>query len=505
MKQERKEKMPKRNKFSRSHYNLLTMNMGELIPIYCDEVIPGDIWRHRTSALIRCTPQLHPVMHPVNVRIHSWFVPLRLIWDDYEDFFTGGNDGDQTPTHPYINLTSVSEGSLYDYLGFPPGTYTFDANALFLRAYNKIYNEHYRDQDLCTETTIDTTSGEDTTTTDSIQKVSWEKDRLTTCRGDTQRGSDVSIPLSGDMDVVLNSDDADSNLFRNASTGVVMAGNIYAESGTGKTEIEGGTNGVIDPNGRWDADVSTGGGITLEDLRLTIGKQRYMEIMQRAGARYGEYARAIFGVNNPDARLQIPEYLGGGRQTISFSEVIATADDDTTGTVVGGLKGHGIAAIRTRRYKRFFPEHGIVMSLMSVVPRAIYTQAIERQLIRGVNTVKEDYFVPQLQGIGDDEIFDHEVYVEAASQTSVFGYQNRYEEYRTKESRVSGEMNSDPGYDRHMGRVHASEPSLNQSFIECNPTKRCFSSTSVDSLQVMVSHSIQARRPIGKTGLPSKL
>jgi hypothetical protein len=475
--------------------------MGELIPIYCDEVIPGDIWQHRVSALIRLNAQVYPVMHPVRVRIHSWYVPNRLIWDDYEDFFTGGNDGDQTPTHPYITLASVTEGSLHDYLGFPPGTYSASANALFFRAYQKIYNEHYRDQDLITEATISTESGADSTTSTSIKKVAWEKDRFTTARTTTQRGTDISIPLlgtapciqDGNLTLVDEDDETYTRLVSTSGSSVTLSPNS------------------VDPGDYLnyysgiDANLAAASGVALEDLRLALGKQRYMEIMNRAGARYGEYARAIFGVNNPDSRLQIPEYLGGGRQTVSFSEILATADDDTTGTEVGDQKGHGIAAIRTRRYRRFFPEHGIVMTLMSVVPRAIYTQALERQLIRGVNTVKEDYFVPQLQGIGDDEIYDQEVYAEAASASSVFGYQNRYEEYRSKDSRVSGEMNSSPNYNRHLGRIHGSEPSLNQSFIECNPSKRIFADTVSDAMQCMISHNIQTRRPVGRTGLPSKI
>jgi hypothetical protein len=493
--------MPKRNRFSRSHYNLLTMNMGELIPVYCDEVIPGDIWQHRISALIRLSAQVYPVMHPVRVRIHSWYVPLRLIWDDYEDFFTGGNDGDQTPTHPYKSVTNPTEGSLYDYLGLVPGTYQIAFNILYARAYQKIYNEHYRDQDLVTEATISTDSGIDTTTSVSVKKVAWEKDRFTTARTSTQRGSDITIPLLGtapciqDGNLTLIDDDDVTTTRLCSTTGTNVS---LSPSSVDPGDYLNYYSGI-------DADLSSASGVSLEELRLALGKQRYMEIMNRAGARYGEYARAIFGVNNPDSRLQIPEYLGGGRQTISFSEILATADDDTTGTEVGDQKGHGIAAIRTRRYRRFFPEHGIVMSLMSVVPRAIYTQANERQLTRGPSCIKEDYFVPQLQGIGDDEIYDFEVYAEAASQTSVFGYQNRYEEYRSKDSRVSGEMRSSPNYNRHLGRIHGSEPSLNQSFIECNPSKRIFADTSSDSMQCMVSHNIQTRRPIGKTGLPSKI
>jgi hypothetical protein len=498
--------MPKRNKFSRSHYNLLTMNMGELIPIYCDEVIPGDIWQQRTSALIRVSPQVKPTMHPVRVRIHHWYVPTRLIWDDYEDFYTGGQDGTETPTHPYYSIGStVNEGSLFDYLGYPPGTYPYgqNINALFLRAYQTIYNEHYRDQDLISEYPVAKTSGLDSTTNENVRKVAWEKDRFTTARSSTQRGDDISIPLGDSAPVVTNGEVPRFEGHVSSFPGTLSwhTGNVVSMQPTsGYTD---GEQLQFESESGLEADLSGVAGITLEDLRLALGRQRYMEIMNRAGARYGEYARAIFNVNNPDSRLQIPEYLGGGRQTISFSEILATAEG--TSTDVGDLKGHGIAAMRTRRYRRFIPEHGIIMSLMSVVPRTIYTQAIERQLLRNYDTVKEDYFVPQLQGIGDDEIYNNEVYGLHSNPGTVFGYHNRYEEYRSKESRVSGEMNSSPGYNWHLGRIHAGDIALNQSFIDCNPSKRILADQASDSLQVMASHSIQTRRPIGRTGMPSKI
>lgn len=496
--------MPKRNKFSRSHYNLLTCNMGELIPVYWDEVLPGDIWQQRTSALIRLSAQVYPTMHPVRIRMHHWYVPIRLIWEDYEDFFTGGNDGNEMPGHPYITYPDpVVEGSLHDYMGIPPGSHSYyRANALPFRAYAKIYNEHYRDQDLISELIIDETSGSDTTTNMDIVKVAWEKDRFTTARTTTQRGDDISIPLLGDADVI--SDGQAMKLVESVSgisgtLGSTASGsnvNAMADPWTGSQSLKYDDQGL-------KTDLSSSSGVTLEDLRLAIGKQRYMEIMQRAGARYGEYARAIFNVNNPDSRLQIPEYLGGGRQTVAFSEILATAEG--TNTDVGDLKGHGIAAIRTRRYRRFVPEHGIIMTLMSVVPRAIYTQSLERQMCRNVAEVKEDYFVPQLQGIGDGEIVNREVYALHSNPNGTFGYQNRYEEYRSKDSRVAGSMRSTPNYNRHLGRIHSSDVSLNQSFIECNPSKRIFADTQSDCLQCMISHSIQTRRPVGRTGMPTKI
>lgn len=496
--------MPKRNKFSRSHYNLLTCNMGELIPIYWDEVIPGDIWQHRTSALIRLNAQVYPVMHPVKVRIHHWYVPYRLLWEDYEDFFTGGNDGTETPGFPRMAPTgTVTAGELLNYLGLPVGTPTAQIfNAMPVRAYTKIYNDHYRDQDLITELTMSVASGVDGTTNRTLQNVSWEKDIFTTARTTTQRGSDLSIPLTGNADVVPTGNEQPTFKF----TG--DAGPFAMRSTLSTTNLDWNSSPSVTAQAEWsdpklEADMSSVSGVTLEDLRLAIGKQRYMEIMQRAGARYGEYARAIFGVNNPDARLQLPEYLGGGKQTIAFSEILATAEG--TNTEVGDQKGHGIAAIRTRRYRRFVPEHGIIMSLMSVVPRAIYAHHIERQMNRNASTVKEDYFTPQLQGIGDDEILNNEVYALHSSPSGVFGYQNRYEEYRTKLSRVTAEMEESPNYNRHLARILSGTPALNQSFIECSPSKRIFADTSPDAMQCMISHSIQTRRPVGRTGMPSKI
>ena len=497
--------MPKRNKFSRSHYNLMTCNMGELIPVYWDEVLPGDVWQQRTSALIRLSAQVYPTMHPVRIRLHHWYIPTRLIWEDYEDFFTGGDDGTVTPQHPHINYPDpVVEGSLFDYMGIPTGSHTnVTCNALPFRAYAKIYNEHYRDQDLCSEKVIDLTSGVDTTTDTDVQKVAWEKDRFTTCRSTTQRGDDISIPLVGDADVLA--DGGLSLMGQTSSVSQALVSHTDGQTVKGAAGVWTSGEGLeySDVLGGLKADLSSASGVTLEDLRLAIGKQRYMEIMQRAGARYGEYARAIFGVNNPDSRLQIPEYLGGGRQTVAFSEILATAEG--INTEVGDLKGHGIAAIRTRRYRRFVPEHGFIMTLMSVVPRAIYTQSLDRQMIRNNNTVKEDYFVPQLQGIGDDEILNREVYSLHSNPNGIFGYQNRYEEYRSKDSRVSGSMRSSPNYNRHLGRIHSSNPALNSTFIECNPSKRIFADTISDSLQCMISHSIQTRRPVGRTGMPSKI
>ena len=172
----------KRSKFSLSHYKLLTCNFGELIPLTWFSVLPSDSIQHRTNMLVRLSPLLSPIMHPVIVRIHHWFVPLRLIWDDFEDFITGGEDGLDTSVHPYIDITTGTEGKITDYLGVPTGSYSPDlrCSALPFRAYTKIFNEHYRDQQLVTELAIDTSSGADTTTpSNNPQNVAWQKDYFT--------------------------------------------------------------------------------------------------------------------------------------------------------------------------------------------------------------------------------------------------------------------------------------------------------------------------------------
>lgn len=489
----------KRNKFGLSHYKLATMDMGNLIPLAWFEALPGDTIQQATSALIRCSPLVAPVMHPCLVRIHHWFVPNRLIWDNFEDFITGGDDGQDATAHPYIDASSVTEGSLADYLGVPVGSYTPDLrfSALPFRAYNLIYNEHYRDEDLITELTVDTGDGADTTTDTDVQRVAWGKDYFTTSRPWEQKGAQVLIPL-GDAAPVTgigipnqNFPLSSVNVYESGGTNPTYAGarSMSNEANADKTAYieedpdNAGYPGVY-------ADLSAATGIPVNDLRLALAIQRYQEARAIYGSRYVEYLRYL-GVRGSDSRLQSPEFLGGGKNTIQFSEVLQTAEGTDP---VGSLKGHGIAALRSNRYRRFFEEHGIVMTLASVIPKTIYAQGLHKKWSR---TVKEDYFQRELQMIGEDEVYNKEVYAAHSAPDEIFAYQARYDEYRSHPSQVSGEFLSTLDH-WHLARIFASDPALNQSFIECNPTKRVFASTNTDCLYVMANHSIQARRMIAK-------
>lgn len=495
----------KRNKFSLSHYKLLTCDMGYLIPLTHFHVLPGDTIQQATSTLIRVSPLLAPVMHPVRVRIHHWYVPFRLIWDDFEDFITGGEDGLDATVPPYITMNfdaSSYESTLMDYLGIPTINYsgkTIKVSALPARAYHLIFNECYRDQDLVSKQSFLTTSGADgTTPMHACNSVAWEKDYFTTARTSESKGDAIVIPFGTDGVPVRGIGKGNQTYaagpfgaYETDGTGVDSYANASYIDGTTpsnySTLIEQDPDNPGYPNIRADM---TGLGIDMNDLRLSIALQRYQEARARYGSRYVEYLRYL-GVRSSDARLQKPEYLGGGRQVIQFSEVLNHSETDT-----GEMVGHGIAAMRTNKYRRFFEEHGIVMTLMSVLPKTIYTQGLHRHLSF---EVKEDLYQRELANIGDQEILNKEIYVDAADPEDTFGFQERYAEYRQMPSTIGGEFRSTLNY-WHMGRIFGTEPALNASFIQSVPTKRMLASQSTDALYVMANHSIQARRPILKRG-----
>lgn len=477
----------KRSKFSLSNYKLFTCDQGELVPCGLTEVLPGDTIQQATSALIRVSPLLAPVMHPVEVRIHHWFVPHRIIWEDWENFITGGPDGMDASVFPTITIgggSGAAVGSLADYLGVPTGVNNIEVSALPFRAYAKIFNENYRDQDLVTPLTIDETSGPDTTTNTALQNCAWEKDYFTSARPWTQKGPEVTVPLG------------DSAPVRTPAT--TTAANVTLVDGAGNprgltVNILGNTQqttAVVSASNALYADLSMATAASINDLREAFALQRYEEARARYGSRYTEYLRYL-GVRSSDARLQRPEYLGGGKQTIQFSEVLQTGvTTDGNATGVGNLKGHGIGAMRSNRYRKFFEEHGYVMTLMSVKPRTMYMQGLPRTWNR---RTKEDFFQKELQHIGQQEILNKELYAAHTSPDGVFGYQDRYDEYRRTESTIAGEFRTTLNF-WHYARSFTSNPTLNADFVKSVPTNRVYQSTATDQLWVMTNHSIQARR-----------
>lgn len=482
----------KRSKFSLSHYNLFSCDPGELIPCGITEVLPGDTIQQNTSALIRCSPLLAPVMHPVHARIHHWFVPHRLVFPDFEKFITGGPDGMDDTEFPTITFaTKPGVGSLADYLGINPEVDGITVSALPFRGYALIFNEWYRDQDLQAPLALSTDPGADTTTSKALQNVGWEKDYFTSARPWEQKGPSISIPL-GDYAPVVGLAKGNDNV------GGTRNGYDYngLSSWTGQTlptdanfYMQTKPDGT--PNVR--ADLSGVSAITVNALREAMALQRFEEARARFGSRYVEYLRYL-NVRSSDARLQRPEYLGGANQTIQFSEVLQTAEGDNP---VGEMRGHGIGAMRSNRYRRFIEEHGYVYTFLTVKPRTMYAQGIPRHFNR---RTKEDFWQKELQHIGQQEILKKEIWAASSDPNGTFGFQDRYDEYRRNESRISGEFRTTMLDHWHMCRLFDSEPALNASFVRSNPTERVFAVPSQDTLYIMANHSIQARRLVAKTG-----
>lgn len=481
----------KRQKHSLSHHRLLTCDMGKLVPIGCLEVLPGDTFQHSTSMLARVSPLVTPVMHPVNVRIHHFFVPTRIIWDGFQEFITGGPDGNNADTIPQMVINDTHANGVTDYLGYPipgPGK-SYSASSLPTKAYDAIYNEYYRDQDLCPER--DGSSG-------TLATIAWEKDYLTSARPFAQKGSNITVPISGGDATVkgrngmpiqfenlsnTNVPEGSAQIQRAATTGDLIANPATASLGH--------LGGNVDDTNLW-ADLTDVANIDLATMREAFAEQRYMEARARYGSRYTEYL-AYLGVKSSDARLQRPEYLGGGKQTISFSEVLKTGSGEEPTDPIGNMSGHGIAALRSNKYRKFFEEHGYVITMLSIRPKAMYIDGLPRQFSR---LSKEDFYQKELELVGQQEILNKEVYIQGdATDENTFGYADRYREYREHPSQISAEMRGILD-SWHMARKFDAQPVLNQSFVECDPTKRIHAEQTNHAMWITCNHSIQARRMV---------
>lgn len=487
--------------------------MGYLVPIQLTEVLPGDTIQCATSLFARVAPLVSPVMHPVHLKIHHWYVPYRLVWDKFEDFITGGPDGLDTSEFPTItspDTTGFAVGSLADYLGIPTGFPGVELSALPFRAYNLIYNEWYRDQDLEEPLALSTDSGSDSTTSLDLQRGDWARDYFTTARPWPQKGMEVTVPIQGpggDQQILSNGNPptfspkpaAQTATFNNnpfVAGGFHRNGGEYVDFGspaTSSSYVSAGTPFVFGDETGLKLANGGEGSLNINTLREAFALQRFEEHRSMYGSRYVEYLRYL-GIKASDARLQRPEYLGGGKQTIQFSEVLQTAEGTNP---VGTLRGHGIAAARSNRFRRFIEEHGCIISLLLIRPISVYMQGVPRLWL---NRVKEDFWQKELEHIGQQEVKTQELYA-GADADDVFGYQNRYDQYRQHENSISGEMRSTLNY-WHMARDFAEAPTLNSDFINALPTNRVFASANTDQIYFMAAHSVQARRLLARYGNP---
>lgn len=479
-----------KHKHSLSKYRLSTLDMGQLYPIGLWEILPTDIVQANTSVMLRLLPLAAPVMHPIDVRVHWFFVPHRLTWSkelgdesDWETFITGGKDGMDASTPPTIQTTG-ERNDLLEALGLPRVA-GIDVNAMAVRAFNMTFNEWYRDQDLVPERELDDTT---------IPHIAWERDYFTQARSETQKGPAVTVPLGSAAPVFGNGLPAHGHtadgIDRPISVGTVSSTQVMAGQW---------------PSGefRWAEDESTGliaqlseaTGITVNELRRSLAIQRFQEARLQYGSRYTEYLQHSFGARPLDARMQRPEFVAGGRAKVSISEVLQTAPEINGDREfgVGDMYGHGIAGLRSRSFRKQFQEHGYLMSMLSVRPRTLYQQGVERHWLK---VDKEDYFQRELAHIGQQDVKMNELYADPLNTAEdVFGYADRYREYRRLPNEVTGDFRDLFDF-WHLGRKFDQAPALNQAFIECNPSKRIFNVQTGDSMLVAAQHRVVARRPV---------
>jgi hypothetical protein len=504
---------PKNNVFDLTHDVKLSTDIGNLTPILTMECVPGDKFDLSCESMIRLAPMVAPVMHRMDVTMHYFFVPNRILWDKWEKFITDANSGIQSPYIFYapnwyeeeqiINAQSVKT---LDYLGVPPITEegeTTKINALPLAAYQCIYNEYYRDQNLVAPVNYNLVEGNNASTWERLAELTklrnraYEHDYFTASLPFAQKGPAVDIPLG---QVELN-DSTNSGRMLRADNRNPSDGTLYAEGsefGEISTSVEGGpgTPAVYDPSGTLEVQPTT-----INELRRAFRLQEWLEKNARGGTRYIENILSHFGVKSSDSRLQRPEYITGTKSPIIISEIVQSGESNITPQ--GNLAGHGIGVSSGKAGTYFCEEHGYIIGIMSIMPKTAYQQGIPKTFLKNDPL---EYFWPSFAHIGEQEVQNQELYAYTENATDTFGYVPRYSEYKYMPSRVAGDFRTTLDY-WHLGRIFEEEPALNETFITCTPenNSRIFAVEDPDAqkLYCHVLNKIKAIRPMPKYGTPT--
>jgi hypothetical protein len=549
---------PRRTAFDLSYEKKFTCDFAQLIPVMCDEVVPGDYFRIGTQTVIRTQPMFAPLLHEVNITCHYYFVPYRLLMKDWENFITGGPDGNYVSAIPYypdghglgpdgnpFNIPASAQfgkGSLWDYFGFP---LTSDSGGHFnpsdtdnrpcafpYRAYNFIWNEYYRDENHQAPSGFlrwDSYTPEDDADKDPHDPFyfdfipnsmadqngkpylrNWTKDYFTSALPFQQRGQAPAFPITGTLPVqfgvglqpntvgnVITSGFPIANAISNPPNGISL---IPSSVGTQNVQV-----------GPAQIDLGQGVSFNVNDLRRIVQLQKWMERNARGGIRYTEFLRAHFNVTPTDERLNRPEYIGGSKSNLIVSEVLQTSANagnavgTQSETPQGNMSGHGIMAANGSIGGYFVKEYGLIMGIMSIMPTPSYEDGIDRQWKRKVNT---DFYFPEFVNLSEQGIENGEIYSDGTNtDNTVWGFQPQYDEMRIKRNMVCADMRVNTSNNIsfwHLGRSFNALPTLGSDFVRCNPVEFNRSFAVDDFPHFIVSHAniIKAVRPLPYIGEP---